>query len=356
MTDSMTPRERLLTALRCQPPDRVPFLESAVDEPIALALLDKPIPANLIGGELGVSDEPVIVGPLLGTERYEALDLVENLGLDGIGAYLFIVHEGVQERVGDHYMVHGGKIKSKADLAHIHLPDPDDPRLYEPLRQFIAKYRPSQRALYCFTNLGSDPVILGMGFENFSTMLYDDRSLLEELFEIYCDWMARAVKQLCSLDFDFIWLGDDIAFKTAPFVSPRVFKSLFLPHYRKVAEQITKPWLFHSDGNLMPILDDLLSLGMNGLHPIEPGAMDLGLLKKRYGKSLCLAGHISVDTLSRGTPQEVDALTKEAIRTAAPGGGYIAGSSNSLPYYARPENVRAMQQAILKYGHYPIQL
>jgi uroporphyrinogen decarboxylase len=100
----------------------------------------------------------------------------------------------------------------------------------------------------------------------------------------------------------------------------------------------------------MPILDDLLSLGMNGLHPIEPGAMDLALLKQRYGKKLCLCGHINVDTLCRGTPEEIDALVKQAVAIAAPGGGYIAGSSNSIPYFARPANVRAMCTAIQKYG------
>ena len=127
-----------------------------------------------------------------------------------------------------------------------------------------------------------------------------------------------------------------------------------MSHYRRVAEQITKPWIFHSDGNLVSILDDLLELGMSGLHPIEPDAMDLGELKRRYGDRVCLCGHISVDVLSRGTLQEVDALVKEAIRIAAPGGGYIAGSSNSIAYYCQPENVRAIQQAIQKYGRYPI--
>jgi uroporphyrinogen decarboxylase len=356
MNTAMTPRERLMTALHCQEPDRVPFLESVVDEPVALAMLGKPVPEDLVGGELGVSEEAIVSGTLLGSASYEPMELVENMGLDGFGAYLFIRHEGIQQKIGNHYMVHGGRIRTKADLAQIHLPDPDDPNLYEPFRQFISKNRSRDRALFCFTNLGSDPVILGMGFETFSTMIYDDRSLLEELFDLYCDWQARAVRHLCELDFDFLWMGDDIAFKTAPYVSPRVFRELFMPRYRKVVEQISKPWIFHSDGNLSPILPDLLSLGMNGLHPIEPGAMELGELKVRYGKNLCLVGHISVDILSRGTPEQVDRLVAEAIHTAGAGGGYIAGSSNSIPYYAQPENVRAMQRAIRKYGSYPINL
>ena len=63
----MTSRERMLTALRCQEPDRVPFLESTVDEPVALALLGKPAPTDLVGGELGTGTEPVLIGHLIGS-------------------------------------------------------------------------------------------------------------------------------------------------------------------------------------------------------------------------------------------------------------------------------------------------
>ena len=351
----MNSRERILTALSCQEPDHVPFLESVIDERVALRLLGRPLPENAPINELGVGDDLIFIGTLLGSQNYNLLELVESLDLDGFGMYCFTKHGGIQEEVDGRTMVHGGTIKSRADLNAIQLPDPDDPALYEPYRVFIDQYRDSGRALFCFLNLGSDPVILGMGFESFALAVYDDRTLVEDLFEIYTSWYARAAKHLSELDFDFLWFGDDIAFKTAPYVSPKIFKELFLPHYRKVVDHIGKPWLFHSDGNLVPILDDLLSLGMNGLHPIEPGAMHLDWLKQRYGGHLCLAGHINVDTLSRGSPEEVDELVREAIRIAAPGGGYICGSSNSIPFYCQPANVRAMQHAIHQYGSYPLQ-
>ena len=237
-------------------------------------------------------------------------------------------------------------------LARLELPDPDSERLYESCRSFVERYRDSGLARFCFLNLGSDPVILGMGFQNFCLALHDDRALVEDALDLYSDWYARAVRNLCELDFDFLWAGDDIAFKTSTFVSPSVFRRLFMPAYRRVAEQMTKPWIFHSDGNLVPVLDDLLTLGMSGLHPIEPGAMDLGALKRRYGDRLCLCGRISVDALSRGTPEEVERLVRKAILVAAPGGGYIAGSSNSITAYCKPENVRAMQRAIARYGRH----
>jgi hypothetical protein len=350
----MTPRQRILAALRREPLDRVPYLESVIDEPIALDFLGIPRPADLPVSELGAEGSAdVVAGTALGTPRYPLRQLVTALGLDGFGAYFFARPERIDLIVDGHSMSAGGRIKTRADLNRIVLPDPDDPAIYAPLRAFLAENPDPTRARFCLTNLCSDPVILGMGFEHFAATLYDDPGLVDDLFALYAGWQARVAANLSRMDFDFLWFADDIAFKTQPYVSPKIFRRVFMPHYRRVAEQIGKPWIFHSDGNLLPILDDLLSLGMHGLHPIEPAAMDIRQLKQRCGGQVCLVGGIDLDLLSRGTPAQVEECTRQVIAAAAPGGGYIAGSSNSIPYYCRAENVAAMRRAVARYGQYP---
>ncbi len=351
----MLPRERVLRALSRQEPDRVPFLETVVAEPVALELLGLQ-PSRAAHGDLSQTGDDVLIGSLFDSPLYEPVDLARTLGLDGFGMYLFARHEGIQEDVDGRAMVTGGRVKRRADLARIHLPDPHDPAIYAPYRQFVARYRDAGYALFAFLNLGSDPTIFSMGFETFALALYEQPDLVADLFDLYADWYAQVAPHLCALGFDFLWFGDDIAFKSAPYVSPRIFRDLFVPRYRKVIDRVSLPWIFHSDGNLMPILDDLVSLGMSGLHPIEPEAMDLGEVKRRYGDRLCLVGNISVDRLSRGAPAEIEALVKQAIETAGPGGGYIAGSSNSIASYCRAENVRAMAEAIRRYGRYPLSI
>lgn len=352
----MTSRERMLAAMRCEEPDRVPFLESVVEEPVARALLVRPKPKRAKAAAAPELPGGVRVGcrpP--GGAGYSALEVVENLGLDAIGMSLYLPDCGIYERTEDgRRILVGGAIKSKADVARLELPDPDDERIYAPLRRFVEDHRATGRALFCRMPLGADPVILGMGFERFALAVYDERELLEELFDLYCGWYARAMRRVCALGFDFIWTGEDIAYKSGTYVSPPVFRELFMPRYRRVAEAISLPWLLHSDGNLTPILDDLVELGLNGIHPVEPAAMSLAETKRRYGKRLCLCGHIDLETLSTGTPAEVERLVREAISTAGPGGGYIAGSSNSVTAYCRPENVRAMAEAIRRYGVYPV--
>jgi uroporphyrinogen decarboxylase len=147
---------------------------------------------------------------------------------------------------------------------------------------------------------------------------------------------------------------DDMAFKTAPLFSPQVFREVIQPRYRRVAPKIAIPWVVHSDGNLLPILDDLLSLGIAGLHPIEKGAMDIRAMKRDYGDRLCLLGNVDLNILGMGTPAEVEREVRGLIQDVAPGGGYILTSGNSLASYVRPENVLVMVDAVQKYGWYPM--
>ena len=119
-----------------------------------------------------------------------------------------------------------------------------------------------------------------------------------------------------------------------------------------MAAKISIPWVVHTDGNILPFLDDLLTLGIAGLHPIEKGAMDIGVIKRSYGNQVCLLGNVDLNILGMGTAQDVDAEVRELIREVAPGGGYIVTSGNSLAAYLRPENVFALADAVQRYGDY----
>ena len=131
-----------------------------------------------------------------------------------------------------------------------------------------------------------------------------------------------------------------------------------LPWYRRIGEVGARhdmPYLFHSDGDLRPILEDLIGCGFNALQPIEPKAMDIVELKRDYGGRLCLAGNIDLGfTLTLGTPDDVRAEVRERIQAVGPQGGYCVGSSNSVTNYVPLPNFGAMLEATFKYGCYPI--
>jgi len=339
----MNSRERVLTALRREVPDRVPYCELGVDRALAARLLGWPGPgsqaANLEANTYTVD---------------EAKAIAETLHMDNI-SYVLRAPIYAQKRAGvDGRLFYGaGMIESEADLSLLELPDPYDDALYEEAAAFAQAKGPYAACLV--TRIGIFPTMLSLGLERFSIALYENRSLIETVLDRYCDWTAVVAERVCKLGFDLFISTDDMAFKSAPYFSPRVFRELVLPRYRRVRPQITLPWVIHSDGNLMPFLDDLVGLGIAGLHPLEKGAMDIRAVKRDYGDRICLLGNVDLNLLGMATPDEVDREVRELIRDVGPGGGYIVTSGNSLAGYLLPENVVALAEAAQRYGRYPIQ-
>jgi len=154
-------------------------------------------------------------------------------------------------------------------------------------------------------------------------------------------------------------IGEDIAYKDRLIFSPRWLRRVFLPTLALLVEPLREAGvkvIFHSDGYLMPILDDLLEVGIAGLNPIEPLAgMDIGYLKRRYGGRLILVGNVDCSrTLPLGTVEDVRRAVRECVLAASRGGGHFIGSSSEITPAVPLENVLAFFEACREFGRYPI--
>lgn len=338
----MNSRDRVLTALRCEQPDRVPYCELSIDRALAERIMGWGAPDQAANLET----TPYTVD--------EAQAVAQELGLDNI-AYVLRAPVYAERLAGaDGRLFYGpGMIHSEADLSMIQLPDPYDDALYEGAASFAQNK--GDRSAWFVTRIGIFPTMLGMGVEGFSLALYDNLPFVETILDMYCDWAAVVADRACRLGFDVYASTDDMAFRTQPFFSPTVFRELVVPRMREVARHITLPWVVHSDGNITRFLPDLIDLGISGVHPLEKGAMDVAAIKRDYGNRICLLGNIDLNILAMGTPEETEREVVEMIHTAGPGGGYIASSGNSLAGYLKLENVRALTAAVQKYGRYPLQ-
>ena len=334
---SMTSKERVLAALNLKEPDRVPWVETYIHKGLAETILGHP-----------VAEQP-------GRARIYP-DIREALSLDNVFYNFSPPRFAEIERRGDMEIVGEGKLKTWEDLEACKkaLPDPTSKEFYKPAEDYFKKYG-KDFATFAGVRMGPGNTYLSMGLEHFSYMLIDDPDLVDAVMDMFSSFTLKVLEVVQNMDFDVIHMADDLAFKTGTFISPKHMERFFMPHMRKIAEKIEKPWIYHSCGNINSIFDTLLSLGMNSIANLEPGPMDIFQLKKDYAGKVCLTGNIDIHyTLSKGTPEETEAEVKEKIEKVAPGGGYMMASANGLATYCKPENVVAMNDALLKYGNYPI--
>ncbi|MCK4640700.1 MAG: nucleoside 2-deoxyribosyltransferase [Candidatus Marinimicrobia bacterium] len=193
-----------------------------------------------------------------------------------------------------------------------------------------------------------------MGFEQFSYALFDNPELLDALFDKIGNLVLSMFEYFTESDaVDVIWYSDDIAYISGLMISPAILRKYFFPWLKKIgdmAKSSNKPLIYHTDGLLFDVMDDIIDCGVDALHPIEPQAMAIAEVKQRYGDRLCLIGHVDVDLLARGSTEQVREQVRKNIEEAAYNGGYCVGSGNSIPDYVKYENYIAMLEAAQEFG------
>ena len=198
-----------------------------------------------------------------------------------------------------------------------------------------------------------------MGFDPFCFALVDQPDLVAAMFQRVGDIQLQVFRRIVEMkEIGAMWYGDDLAYRSGTIVHPDVLRKHLFPYLSEMGALCRAhdlPFVIHSDGNLWKVLSDLVACGLHAIHPVEPKAMDSLALKREYGDRLCLLGNIEIgETLTLGSPADVEAEVKERIRMLAPGGGYAVGSSNTVAHYVRLENLKAMIRATRAYGRYPI--
>jgi uroporphyrinogen decarboxylase len=337
----MLPRERVLAALERKPVDRVPYLETTIGVTIGERLLDRKTPLVSI---------PSLNLALRNVEDEKALSRL--LHRDNISVRLLApTFSESAKGAGGQVFAGEGLIKSLDDFQkRFSLPDPGDPSIYEPIRPFIE--RKEEFAVICSTRLGFLSTLISIGFQTLMESFYLNKELVDAVMSAYVDWSAKVLRRVCDMGVDAVATTDDFAFRTGPFMSPASFRQWVVPYHQKAIKEITVPWILHTDGEIQPIIEDLLGMGIKGIHPIDPNCMDIRAFKRDYGQRVCVLGNVDVNTLSDGTPEETYSEVRDLIRDLAPGHGYMVSSGNSVPDYVKAENMLALARAMEDFGSY----
>ena len=204
------------------------------------------------------------------------------------------------------------------------------------------------------------------GTENFLT----DLALRPDYAHALLDRVTTALEGLLRLAmraggrwFDMIELpGDDYAGNQGPMISPAMFRRFIQPCLARLVTAVREAQpdmriMLHSDGAIARLLPDIIALGVDVIHPLEPlPATDVLAVKTEFGRQVTFLGGIDISHAMPYTPQAVEADVRRCLRDLAPGGGYILAPSNHLQADVPAENVIALYETAARLGAYPIPL
>lgn len=255
------------------------------------------------------------------------------------------------------------------DLERFPWPDPDDPNLIKGL---------AERAKYLYENtdyvLVADSIKGGIltkalqirGYEQMFADLVSNmafaEALMDKLLEIYKAMWSTFLKAVGPY-VQMVYFTDDIGGQSSMMISPDTFRKLVKPRLKNLIDHIKGQadvkFMYHTDGTVTPVIEDIIDMGVDILNPIQTSAlgMDTAVLKEVYRGRLCFHGAIDVQKmLPFATPEAVRYDVAKRIYDLGRGGGYILAPCHNIGSDVPPENVEALFEAAHEYGRYPIQL
>jgi uroporphyrinogen decarboxylase len=406
MPKTMTPRDRVRTALNHQEPDRVPMdIWITMDAYVALRRELGLSPMVARPWEWQTTPNAVRVGGTTwSTDTRVDLDVIEKLGLDVVRRSGYPPNDGrgfvyhpdedlyydewqVPHRRAEFETGYGGAHFEIArypladatikDLDDYPWPNPRDPSFLGDLVEDVERiYKETPYAIMGWFGRGGiyEQAKYCRGFEQLFIDMATDKEFVHALFQKLLDIELefnrigiRAVGKYLT----FLRLSpEDLGTQSSLLVSPQIHEELVRPYFRKRFQAVRQMLndvgnyeckiMYHSCGAIYPLLPSLIEDGMEMLDPLQPLEAEDGQparFKQAFGDKISFLGGINVQsTLPRGTPEDVRAEVRQRIKEMAPGGGFILASAHRMLPDIPFRNIKAMYEAGREFGDYPIKL
>lgn len=185
--------------------------------------------------------------------------------------------------------------------------------------------------LYCRCHFlrGEDQLLMDMAL---------DEQFCDDLFDRSVDYFLNIALETLRRTNTYetgLWIYDDMAGTRTPMFSPAMYERYFLPRYQKIISTVKaagcKRVIFHSDGNLLPVFEQLIAAGFDGFNPLEPRCgMDVIKLREKYGK-IYFGGICNTEILPRGDKEEIKKHVIPILEAAGEGGiipGFASASTD----------------------------
>ncbi len=177
----------------------------------------------------------------------------------------------------------------------------------------------------------------GDSMMDFAVQMYEEPETLHEMSKGYFENAMRMATALQNTGLlDGFALCSDYAFNVNPFFSPEQFEEFVFPYLRDIIKEYRNMGYYtikHTDGNINPILDQIVKANPHALHSIDPqGGMNLAQVRALYGDKICTVGNVNCGLLQTGTQEEADEDVRRALREGTEDGkyGFIFSTSNCV--------------------------
>jgi len=347
-------RQRVMKAVRREPPDRVPVTlaygwidnvcrQRGREDYIGRLKQD----SITLGFRDTGRDNRALFEPYLG-------EIPEDYRVSDYGVAMQWSSTGSSHR----YIHPLAGLESVAELEAYPFPDMTEVARHAHLEDEIAQWHAKGVA------------VLGVGgriFEDSWYMRGMERLLVDlyanqDFASCFLDRMTLAAMErsrtVARLGVDIVRLADDVSTQKGMLMSPDLWRRWFKPRLARVIDAAREvepdiPVFYHSDGNCSEIIPDLIEVGVTILNPVQPECMDPEQTKRLYGDRLAFWGTIGVQsTMPFGTTEDVRETVRQRIATVGEGGGLVIAPTHSLEKDVPWENIAALFQAVEEYGYY----
>jgi uroporphyrinogen decarboxylase len=384
---TMTPRERVLTTLRHEEPDRVPIVLGVSN---ATGIKIKPYRElkRLLG--IQAPDAYLYRWPELGTAQVDEETLVRlrsdvrgvldlepdwvlerNANRPRHSDYINSWGSGAVELGPEEWFPSVCPMRDATTIEEIEdypWPDMDDPTRVAHVAAEAARLAEDNEYAIMATPWLLFPLERAFAMQSMETFLMN-----LAMRPAFAEALLWRIQELCKVlmghflaalgdNVDIIKIGDDLGTQESLLMSPDMYRGILKPIHADYIDFIrtrtAAKIFFHTDGDVFPLIDDFIEMGVDILNPIQTSAgkmANLGELKDRWGDQLTFCGGIDTQRiLPRGTPDEVRAEVGRVIEILGPGGGYMVSSVHTVMNDVPAANILAMVDAVQEYGTYPI--
>ena len=376
----MSPRERVLSATAHEEPDRVPLIVGGGGATSLHAYAQDRLKAHLgMGGETRVTSKafgysllseevaarlhsdvrtlaPTVL-PLAAREE-EADSFADEWGI------------GYQKRPGiPYYEPREAPLRDATleSLSRYPWPDLSNPARVAGMAERARRMRADSSC--AIVGLGNIELVelleLLRGFEQWYMDLASDHDMVQALLRKVTDLMLGWIDTLLGAigdSIDLLTVADDLGTQASPKMSPSLYRLLVKPCHAQIMARIKERTrakiLFHTCGDVYPLIGDFIDLGIDILNPVQVSAREMGdtaRLKREFGRNICFCGGIDTQTvLPRGTTGDVRAEVRRRLHDLAPGGGYLLAAVHCIQPDVPPQNILALFDEAATSGVYPV--